>query len=263
MNSKRDLVAGISFFVFGASILYSLSNMHVNPGVNLVYLTHYIIPNYVCSVIFGWRAYDTFGECLVLVVAVMVSWVVFGKSLYDNTYLKELFKAPETDDYITLKGWGEYTPIIKFLAFPASVFMVALGIVTILGGHITPGGGFQGGALIASALILSVVAFGSKSPLWFDHKYLEKLEAIGALTYLLLGVVGMFIGGYYLFIFTSFDNIPIFPAPKEIVTAGIIPYLNIAVGLKVLAGLSTAAFLLSCEKVIIERIEKSEEILNK
>lgn len=261
MDSKRDLAVAISFFVFGASILYSLANMKVNPGVNVVYLTHYIIPNYVCAVIFDWRAYDTLGECLVLVVAVMVSWVVFGKALYDNTYLKELFHAPESEDYITLKGWGEYTPIIKFLAFPMSVLMAALGIVTVLGGHITPGGGFQGGALIAAAFILSVIAFGSNSPLWFEHKFLEKLEAFGALSYLLLGVAGMFIGGYYLFNFTEINGLIVFPAPKEIVTAGIIPYLNIFVGLKVLAGLSTAAFLLSCEKVIIEKIKKSEERL--
>ncbi|AIJ05171.1 Na+/H+ antiporter MnhB subunit-related protein [Methanocaldococcus bathoardescens] len=261
MSSKRDLVVALSFFIFGASILYSLANMQVNPGVNSVYLTHYIIPNYVCAVIFDWRAYDTLGECLVLVVAVMVSWIVFGKSLYDNTYLKELFHAPESDDYITLQRWGEFTPIIKFLAFPMSVLMVALGIITVLGGHITPGGGFQGGALIAASLILSVIAFGSNSPLWFEHKFLEKLEALGALGYLLFGVAGMVIGGYYLFNFTEINGFTVFPAPKEIITAGIIPYLNIAVGLKVLAGLSTAAFLLSCEKVIIEKIKKSEEKL--
>ncbi|NPA63005.1 MAG: cation:proton antiporter [Methanococci archaeon] len=261
MSSKRDLVVAISFFIFGASILYSLANMHVNPGVNIVYLNHYIVPNYVCAIIFDWRAYDTLGECLVLVVAVMVSWIVFGKSLYDNSYLKEVFHAPESDDYITLQRWGDYTPIIKFLAYPMSILMVALGILTVLGGHITPGGGFQGGALIASGFILSIIAFGSKSPLWFDHKFLERMEALGALGYLLLGVAGMFIGGYYLFNFTQINGIPVFPAPKDIITAGIIPYLNIVVGLKVLAGLSTAAFLLSCEKVIIEKISKSEEKL--
>ena len=108
---------------------------------------------------------------------------------------------------------------------------------------------------------MSVIAFGSNSPLWFEHKFLEKLEALGALGYLLLGVAGMVVGGYYLFNFTEINGFTIFPAPKEIITAGIIPYLNIAVGLKVLAGLSTAAFLLSCEKVIIEKISKSEEEL--
>ncbi|ENN96593.1 monovalent cation/H+ antiporter subunit B [Methanocaldococcus villosus KIN24-T80] len=256
---SREIIVSISFLIFGVSLLLALWNIHVSPGVNLIYLKNYIIPNYVCAVVFDWRAYDTLGEALVLVVAVMISWVIFGKSLYDNSFLKELFKIPESDDYITLQKWGEFTNIIEFLAFPMSILMVGLGIITILGGHITPGGGFQGGALIAGAFILSVVAFGSKTPLWFDHKYLEKLEALGALGYLLIGLLGMVFGGYYLFNFYSVNGFIIFPSPKEIVTAGIIPYLNIFVGLKVLAGLSTASFLLSCEKVIIERIEKSEE----
>ncbi|WP_456471544.1 Na(+)/H(+) antiporter subunit B [Methanocaldococcus sp.] len=253
---KRDLIAGVSFFIFGASILYGLINIKINPGVNLVYLSHYIVPNYVTAIIFDWRAYDTLGECLVLVTAVMISWVIFGKSLYNNDYLRELFYAKETEDYITLQRWGEYTDIIKFLALPMTVLMLGLGILTILGGHITPGGGFQGGALIASSFILSVIAFGSNSPLWFDHHYLEKLEAFGALGYLITGLIGMFVGGYYLFNFSYIYGFPVFPSPKELLTAGIIPYLNILVGLKVLAGLSTASFLLSCEKVIIERLER-------
>ncbi|ADG13623.1 Na+/H+ antiporter MnhB subunit-related protein [Methanocaldococcus infernus ME] len=251
---KRDLVAGTSFFIFGASLLYILSKVSVNPGVNLVYLKNYIVPNYVTAVVFDWRAYDTLGECLVLVTAVMISWVIFGKSLYDNTYLKEIFYSKYTDDYITLQRWGEYTEMVKPLALPLSIFMLGLGILTILGGHITPGGGFQGGALIAAAFILSVIAFGSNSPLWFDHHYLEKLEAFGALGYLLAGLFGILVSGYYLFNFSHIFGIPIFPSPT--VNPGIIPYLNILVGLKVLAGLSTASFLLSCEKVIIERLER-------
>ncbi|WP_423792455.1 Na(+)/H(+) antiporter subunit B [Methanocaldococcus indicus] len=258
MTAKRDLMVGISFLVFGASIINTLANIKVNPGVNIIYLKDYIVPNYVTAILFDWRGYDTLGECLVLIVAVMVSWTIFGKSLYDYRYLKELFKAPTSDDYITLQRWGEFTLMIKYLAYPLSIFLVALGILTILGGHITPGGGFQGGALIASAFIVSIVAFGSNSPLWFDHHFLEKLETFGALAYIFIGFIGMFLFGIYLINFKTLFGVDIFPGP---IAAGIIPYLNIAVGLKVLASLSTAIFLLSCEKVIIEKIEEPEEHL--
>ncbi len=258
MNPKRDLAITLSFLIFGANIIYYLMQIKVNPGVNIIYLKNYIVPNYVTAILFDWRGYDTLGECLVLIVAVMISWIIFGKSLYDNSFLKELFKAPEVGEYITLQRWGEFTLAIKYLSLPLSIFLVGLGIVTILGGHITPGGGFQGGALIAASFILSIIAFGSNSPLWFDHPFLEKLETLGALAYIIIGFLGMIIGGYYLFNFKTIFGLDIFPGP---IAAGIIPYLNIAVGLKVLASLSTAIYLLSCEKVIIERIEKSDEIL--
>ena len=42
--------------------------------------------------------------------------------------------------------------ILKIMTLPIAIIMIALGIMTILGGHITPGGGFQGGAMIAGAI---------------------------------------------------------------------------------------------------------------
>ena len=44
--------------------------------------------------------------------------------------------------------------ILKLISLPISIILICLGITTILGGHITPGGGFQGGAMIASGIIL-------------------------------------------------------------------------------------------------------------
>ena len=47
--------------------------------------------------------------------------------------------------------------ILKLISLPVSIILICLGIMTILGGHITPGGGFQGGAMIASGIILSYI----------------------------------------------------------------------------------------------------------
>ena len=47
--------------------------------------------------------------------------------------------------------------ILKLVSLPISIILICLGIMTILGGHITPGGGFQGGAMIAAGVILSIV----------------------------------------------------------------------------------------------------------
>ena len=49
--------------------------------------------------------------------------------------------------------------ILKLISLPISILLICLGIMTILGGHITPGGGFQGGAMIASGILLILKPF--------------------------------------------------------------------------------------------------------
>lgn len=135
--------------------------------------------------------------------------------------------------------------ILKLIALPISIILMCLGIMTILGGHITPGGGFQGGAMIASGVILSILVYGvGNSPLEFSHTYIEIFESVGALGYIILGLVGLFAGGFFLYNVGAdiFNIIPasiqsIFHYP-DTTNAGIIPYLNIFVGLKVFVGLS-------------------------
>ena len=135
--------------------------------------------------------------------------------------------------------------ILKLIALPISIIIICLGIMTILGGHITPGGGFQGGAMIASGVILSILVYGiGNSPIEFSHAYIELFESIGALGFIVLGLVGLFAGGFFLYnVGTDIFNIvpasiqAIFHYP-DVTNAGIIPYLNIFVGLKVFVGLS-------------------------
>ena len=90
--------------------------------------------------------------------------------------------------------------ILKLVSLPISIILICLGIMTILGGHITPGGGFQGGAMIAAGVILSIVTYGlGNSPLEFSHTYIEVFESIGALGFIILGLVGLFAGGFFLY----------------------------------------------------------------
>ena len=138
--------------------------------------------------------------------------------------------------------------ILKLISLPVSIILICLGVMTILGGHITPGGGFQGGAMIASGIILSVLVYGiGNSPLELSHLYIEVLESVGALGFVILGLIGLFVGGFYLYnVGTDLLNVvpqaiqTVFHYP-DVTNAGIIPYLNIFVGLKVFAGLSAIA----------------------
>ena len=152
--------------------------------------------------------------------------------------------------------------ILKLISLPISIILICLGITTILGGHITPGGGFQGGAMIASGIILSVLVYGiGNSPLELSHLYIEVLESVGALGFVIFGLIGLFVGGFYLYnVGTDLLNVvpqaiqTVFHYP-DVTNAGIIPYLNIFVGLKVFAGLSAIAIAFAGFKKYVEEGE--------
>ena len=152
--------------------------------------------------------------------------------------------------------------ILKLISLPISIILICLGVMTILGGHITPGGGFQGGAMIASGVILSILVYGlGKSPLEFSHTFIECFESVGALGFIIFGLIGLFIGGFFLYnVGTDLLNVipqniqMIFHYP-DVTNAGIIPYLNIFVGLKVFVGLSSIVIAFAGFKKLTEEGE--------
>jgi energy-converting hydrogenase B subunit I len=150
--------------------------------------------------------------------------------------------------------------ILKLFVFPISLIIICLGINTILGGHITPGGGFQGGAMIAGGLIFCIITYGlSKSPFKITHNFMASMESAGALAYVFLGLAGLLFSGFYLYNL-GVDLYGIVPAAVQTIfnypdpiNAGIIPYLNYVVGIKVLVGLSAVVIaFLESDKILGE-----------
>jgi len=156
--------------------------------------------------------------------------------------------------------------ILKIFVFPAAMVIICLGVLTILGGHITPGGGFQGGAMIAAALIFCLIIYGLKdSPFHLSHDFLAAVESVGALIFVLLGIAGLAFSGFYLYnlgvdiyhiIPATIQNLFDYPDPTH---AGIIPYLNFAVGLKVMVGLTAVVIAFMGFKEYEEESEKSKD----
>lgn len=153
--------------------------------------------------------------------------------------------------------------ILKLFVFPISLIIICLGINTILGGHITPGGGFQGGAMIAGGLIFCIIVYGlKKSPFKLTHNFLAGMESAGALGYVFLGLAGLFTSGFFLYnlgvdlygiVPQTIQTIFNYPDPTN---AGIIPYLNYVVGIKVLVGLSAVVIaFLESDKILGESEE--------
>jgi len=133
--------------------------------------------------------------------------------------------------------------IVKTMSGVTFPFMVIFGLYVIIHGHLTPGGGFQGGAIVASACSMVLIAYGS---VWTMKKVKEKhlsiFESLGALMFISLAFFGILLAdGIFFDNFilsqTGFLFSGIGTGSGNINTAGVIPLMNIAVGLKVIAGL--------------------------
>ena len=243
MKKNRAVLAGVLFVAFALILLYSFYSIYVNPGLNLVYNMFGVdmAPNMVTLIVFDWRGFDTLGECFILVCGVLAVSLLFGRGLIRDS------EAPANPP-----AGADVKPtlILQYFTSTLIVLIMAYGIYTALGGHITPGGGFQGGSLIASGVMLSLVVYGRKHLVSLSQSFLIKLETAGLLIYLLLGLCGLIFSGYYLYnLGINFYHL----VPSEVETifnypdavhAGILPYLNIAVMLKVSAGLSTILLVL-------------------
>jgi len=116
------------------------------------------------------------------------------------------------------------------------------GLYLIMHGHVSSGGGFQGGAAFASSTALLIVAFGSKRVAsYLKEHLLVTISCAGALMFIILGFAGMGTTFFYNVFVGSplFGNVPAYgPNPEDIWTGGTVPLMNIAVALNVVAGLS-------------------------
>jgi len=146
--------------------------------------------------------------------------------------------------------------IVRSMASLLTLFVFIYGLYIIMHGHLTPGGGFQGGAVFASGVALFIVAFGSD----YLHKSLKEhnlsvLESSGALVFIGLAFGGLAVVFFYNFLVGSpiFGHIPAFGSnPGDMWTGGVIPFMNLAVGLKVLAGLSAILLVMALATNVAE-----------
>ena len=146
--------------------------------------------------------------------------------------------------------------IVRTISNILSLFIFVYGLYIIIHGHLTPGGGFQGGAVVASGVALLIVAFGSHN----IHKSLKEhhlsiLESGGALIFIGLAFGGIATVFFYNFLVGAsiFGHIPPSgPNPGDIWTGGVIPFMNLAVGLKVLAGLSAILLVMALATSVME-----------
>src|SRR5207248_715645 len=105
---------------------------------------------------------------------------------------------------------------------------VVLGAYVVTHGHLTPGGGFQGGVVLAAAVLIVFLA-GEYLVMKFisPHDVLESGEALGAASYALIGLGGL------IFAAAFFQNFLPLGSPGNLLSAGTMPLSNIGVGVEV------------------------------
>ena len=144
------------------------------------------------------------------------------------------------------KNKSGMTLIVKTITRLTVGLILLYGIYIVLHGHLSPGGGFPGGVIIALSFIHLMLAFGKDTALKrLNQVRASFFESLGAVMFLGIALLG-FIGGYF------FLNIVGKGQPFSLFSAGIIPLCNIAICLKVGAGL----FLIFVALVVIYNTEE-------
>ena len=125
--------------------------------------------------------------------------------------------------------------IVKKVSQLVSGLVFMYGIYIITHGHLTPGGGFAGGAVLAGAFILLVLANGNELvKLKKKEEGSSVTESLAVLTFILLATVALLIGTH-----VFFKNWLPAGIVGDLISAGIIPLYNIVVGIEVGAALFT------------------------
>ncbi|MHC5061643.1 MAG: MnhB domain-containing protein [Planctomycetota bacterium] len=145
------------------------------------------------------------------------------------------------------------TIIVKTISSWVKVLIFVFGVYIILFGHLTPGGGFAGGVILASSYILLMLAFGRKTAEEnLSLNAASKLDCVGALLFAAIAIAGFIFGGSFFINFLYQKYLP--GEPLGLISAGTIPLSNLAIGLKVGASLFLVILILS-----VFRMDNSSE----
>lgn len=174
--------------------------------------------NIVTGMILDYRAFDTFGESTVLFCAACCVFILLR--LDDSNRAK----AEEHDQIYEPKNDLILAQAARLL-FP---FIMLFGVYIVLNGHLSPGGGFSGGAIMGAGLILYLNAYGFKKTQRFFTEKTFRYVSLGALMFYCCAKSYSF--------FTGANHLPSgipLGTPGAILSSGLIFCLNICVGLVV------------------------------
>ncbi|MDE7233362.1 MAG: hypothetical protein K2N37_09860 [Lachnospiraceae bacterium] len=172
--------------------------------------------NIVAGMILDYRAFDTLGESHVLFVATITVLILLRLNKKGSNGINDRIFEPKNDTILQL--------VATFLV----PIIIIFGIYIILNGHLGPGGGFSGGAVIGAGLVLYLNAFGfEKTERFFTEKTYKWVCFFSLSFYCLAKSYSFYTGANQL------HSVIPKGTPGAILSSGLILPLNIAVGLVV------------------------------
>lgn len=222
------LLASLGFYLGTAFFNIGFGDPHFAHGVKDFYLAQTVdnlhVSNTVTSIVVNFRGFDTLGEVTVLFLAVTALGSILYKRRHEVGARSVLFSSSS----VVTSG--------SKLLFPA---VILLGVYVFVHGHLSPGGGFQGGVIIATGFLLMLLAYENYS---VSHTWLSIVESLAGIVFAGVGLLGFINGGTFLqnFLPTGVLN--------NLFSGGVIPIIYIAVGFKVAAELTGVIYTVLHEK---------------
>lgn len=177
--------------------------------------------NVVSSVNFDLRGFDTLGEEFVLFSAAVAALLLLRTMRDEDEDQAQHHYGPE-----------DFWEAVRLVGFAMLAPTVLVGVYIVVHGAVSPGGGFQGGAVLATGIHLGYLAG--------DYQVLERVrplvvfdvaEAIGAAGFVLVGLSALVAGVPFL------TNLLPTGQRGEVTSAGTVGLLNVVVGMEVASAL--------------------------
>jgi len=183
----------------------------------------------VAAVNFDYRGFDTIGEEFILFAAVVGVTVLLRLERDEHEESPrdraERHASIEVADAVALACIGLVAPVL------------VLGVYVVTHGHLTPGGGFQGGVILAGGPLLVYLAGRYITLRQLRPKgVLDLGEGAGAGGFVLIGFVGLVAGAAFL------ENVFPLGSTGSVFSAGTLPVINVSVGLEVAAGITLIVY---------------------
>jgi multicomponent Na+:H+ antiporter subunit B len=212
-----------------AMIFFNLASNYTE-NTSLSKLGHYYVekgpqeigaPNLVTAVVVTYRGLDTLGEVTVLFISAAGVGLLLRRSRRKK---KDEHDKDETtqENVITHKAASEIVETATELLLP---IIILFGIYVFMNGHLSPGGGFQGGAIIASGTMFLLLALPESH---LSRLMITITESLSGFSYVVVGVLGVILAGGFLD--NRFMDLGTY---GDLFSAGAIPLIYTFVGLKV------------------------------
>jgi multicomponent Na+:H+ antiporter subunit B len=186
------------------------------------------VTDVVSAITFDYRGIDTLFEEFILLGAVTGISVLL-RPLSDETRQLPEDKAPD-------RTIPPPSPAVWLLAVFLGSLLVLTGIETVTHGQLTPGGGFQGGVIVASAVYVAYLGTNYVTVERFQPSaLLEATDGVGASGYVVIGLLGLLAGADFL------ANVVGLGGTGNLISGGTIPLLNLVVGVEVAGGFAILA----------------------